>query len=920
MNDCIDRAQGKIFSTHKETMNEVFTRIKRTMTNGIKIGDRHYQFLAFGNSQFREHGAYFFAPLPYLNTGRIRKWMGMFEDIKTVAKYASRLGLCFSTTRAIGNTGAVIVEIPDIVRNHYTFTDGVGRISQFLAQITASELGILQASQEPPSVFQFRLGGCKGVLAISPASGPREIHIRKSQYKFPASHEGLEIIRWSQYASANLNRQLILILSALGIPDNIFVRKLQLQLADLEQAMTDQEKALQILQRRVDHNQTTLTIASMILDGFHTSGEPFVASLLQLWRTWTIKYLKEKARITIDDGAFLLGCVDETATLRGHYNGSLQPPDTASVKEKAQYIPQVFVQLSKDPDSIGNAQPRVILGPMLLARNPSLHPGDIRVVCGVDVPQLRHLKDVVVLPQTGDRDIAGMCSGGDLDGDDFIVIWDQDLLPHEWNREPMDYTAPPSLEHKGGIGTDDLTTFFVTYMKNDKLGTIAQAHVANADWLEEGVKDDKCNYEDPHWIGANVDIETGLELAHLHSKAVDFVKTGQPAYMTRDLDPVKWPHFMEKKHKRKDKIYTSRKVLGQLYDRVERTDFKPAFTAPFDKRILGAYDLGDDLLQTARQLKADYDAAMRRIMAQHEIKTEYEVWSCFVLEHSNTFNDYKFHDTIGQISTALRDQYRELCVKKAGEKGRDQLEPFVAAMYKVTAEEIEAATKESSALPNGNDKVSRMETSASMPLMSFPWLFQSVLGKIAKANMGTQKLRVPSREVDGLPDTKKLASGKKLQAPAIKPAIGDDLETAKGVVHYGDVFELFEEVDKARPAQEQASALKLESSQDDMAGRNTNDFSSYALDLQGLSDSSLASNLLDSEGNSNDETITPKDKGEEQVLVRSEKSGSPTESSTDADNEYEDVISDTESNDVVIKFKPQITVHNRLAAFDVEEA
>lgn len=471
----------------------MFTRIKRALTNGITIGDRHYQYLASGNSQFREHGAYFFAPLPRLSTEKIRSWMGSFSHIDTVAKYASRLGQCFSTTRAIGGARATIVEIQDIKRNGFVFTDGVGKISELLAQLTACELGIPPSPHGPPSAFQFRLGGCKGVLAVSPSSGPREIHIRNSQYKFPASHEGLEIIRWSQYACANLNRQLILVLSALGVPDAIFIQKLQLQLSNLKQAMTDELMALSILQKEIDHNQMTLVLASMILDGFQRTEEPFLSSLLQLWRAWSIKYLKEKARITIGDGALLLGCVDETGILQGHSYSTPQPSSDASLDEKAGYLPQVFVQVSRNSE----AKPEVILGPMLLARNPSLHPGDIRVVCGVDVPDLYHLKDVVVLPQTGDRDVASMCSGGDLDGDDFLVVWDRDLLPRELNHEPMDYSPPEPIRHDGDITTDDLTTFFVTYMKNDTLSRIAHAHVANADYLDEGVKDDRCG--SIHW-------------------------------------------------------------------------------------------------------------------------------------------------------------------------------------------------------------------------------------------------------------------------------------------------------------------------------------------------------------------------------------------------------------------------------------
>ena len=476
-------------------MNEVFARIKRAMSNGIQIGDRRYEFLAFGNSQLREHGAYFFAPTSNINAKRIRMWMGSFEEIKTVAKYASRLGQCFSTTRAIASVTPHIKELDDIHHNGFNFTDGVGRISPFLAQLAASDLGILQANQETPSVFQFRLGGCKGVLAISPRSAPRELHLRRSQYKFPASHEGLEIIRWSQYACAKLNRQLILVLSTLGVRDEVFRRKLQIQLQDLKQAMTDPKKSLTLLQKYVDHNQMTLTLASMVIDGFQSSGEPFMLAVLQLWRAWSLKYLKEKAQIAVD-GALLLGCVDETNTLQGHYNEMHRnmPGPEASMEEKCRHLPQIFVQLSRDPENKESSKSRIILGPVLLTRSPLLHPGDIRVVCGVDVPELHHIKDAVVLPQNGDRDIASMCSGGDLDGDDFLVIWDQDLLPKEWNHEPMDYSQPPPLIHGNEITVDDLTTFFVRYIKNDCLGSIATSHVAWADYSDQGVKDERCKF------------------------------------------------------------------------------------------------------------------------------------------------------------------------------------------------------------------------------------------------------------------------------------------------------------------------------------------------------------------------------------------------------------------------------------------
>jgi RNA-dependent RNA polymerase len=460
------------------------------MTNGINIGDRHFEFLAFGNSQFREHGAYFFAPTQHLRAADIRQWMGEFSDIKVIAKHAARLGQCFSTTRAINGARVEVKEIPDIIRNGYTFTDGVGKISEFLAQLIASELDLGMPSN-PPSVFQFRLGGCKGILAISPDARHREIHIRPSQYKFPAAHNGLEIIRWSQYAAATLNRQLILVLSALGVPDHVFVTKLREMMSNLERAMWDPTMALNMLRKNIDPNQMTLGIAGLILDGFMEAKEPFFLSLLQLWRAWSIKYLKERAKILIDKGAFVLGCVDETATLKGHYHKSSHGRSMAinPVEQQLEALPEIFIQV---PDRGQKGKYVVIEGICLLARNPSLHPGDIRVARAVNVPALHHMRDVVVLPQTGDRDIASMCSGGDLDGDDYLVVWDKDLTPKEWNHKPMDY-APPNTRRLGrDVDVNDITSFFVTYMKNDRLPTIAHAHLGWADRLDAGVKDEKC--------------------------------------------------------------------------------------------------------------------------------------------------------------------------------------------------------------------------------------------------------------------------------------------------------------------------------------------------------------------------------------------------------------------------------------------
>lgn len=732
-----ERYRGRLMSRDDRSMDEVFSRIKRAMNHGILIGDRKYEFLAFGNSQFREHGAYFFAATgsssSALTAQKIRDWMGNFNHIQVVAKYASRLGQCFSTTRAIQQT-PTIRQIDDIEHNGHVFTDGVGKISPVLASLIQDHLSI----DQPVSVFQFRLGGCKGVLAVDPSIRGLEIHLRPSQQKFPNRVNGLEICRVSQFSAVNLNVQIILVLSALGVSDFVFLSKLQIMLQDLKQAMTNEAKAYDLLRKNVDYNQTSLQLASMIEDGFMETNEPYLISCLRLWRSWNLKYLKQKARIFIEKGAFVFGCVDETGTLRGYSNNTprydLRESNQSGGKEDSEderhddrkgltedkpdiddTLPEIFLQVPCGPDGIY----KVIIGRCLLSRNPALHPGDARVVIAVDVPALRHLRNCVVFPQKGDRDLGNMCAGGDLDGDDYMIIWDPDLIPAELNPEPMDYTPPtPQKAVSGQVTVDDMTSFFVKHIKNDNLGCIAVAHRYWADASDDGVKDPKC-----------------IRLAQLHSMAVDYAKTGVPAPYPKDLRPGRWPHWSEPRNKARHKIYHSHKVIGQLYDTVTPEPFDAAWDLSFDDRILKALTPDAATLRAAREVKQLYDESLLRIMTQHGIRTEFEVLTTFVLDHSQEVRDWKCAEVLGETVASLKHHMQDLCYEKANtnrtERNWENMKPFIVAMYTITADEVTKAAN------RAREHGLRYEALGPiMPLMSFPWIFQRELGLIACGKTG----------------------------------------------------------------------------------------------------------------------------------------------------------------------------------------
>lgn len=737
------RGRTTLYPAANGKMKLIFERVSRTLRQGIKIGDRHYEFLAWGNSQLRDHGAYFFASSenPLITAENIRDGMGVFDQEKVVAKRAARMGQCFSTTKPVSvvrRHGWSKNPIPDIVNGKYNFTDGVGKISPLAARLVQSHLKI--PGNTLPSAFQYRLGGCKGVLALDPTLTKLDVKIRPSQFKFDCESSELEVIRVSEFWQPYLNRQLILVLSDLGVPDKVFLRKQDECIKALNLALTDDSVALRELRENIDSNRMTLNIAIMVEDGFRRTKEPFVTSLLRLWRAWTLKYLKEKAKIPISQGAFVLGVVDETQTLRGHVE-DLHPGPDASQEEKEKSLPEIFIQYTDEHTGKCN----IVEGLCILARNPSLHAGDIRVVKAINVPSLHHLRDVVVMPARGDRDLPSMCSGGDLDGDDYIVSWDPELIPKEWNHEPFHYKAPQNIT-KEQITTDDIIQFFLDYMQNDYLGRIAHAHLAAADFLDEGIRSEQC-----------------LELVNLHSMAVDYPKTGVPAIMPRELERNSWPHFMNKRGQK----YRSRKILGKLFDAVEQVKFEPQSDDTFDHRIL-THKPPERVTEAVSKLKMGYDEAMRRIMAQHQISTEFEVWSTFVLDHSKATRDYKFHEEIGQHSKTLKDQYYEAFCQEAGSGEFEKLAPFAVAAYHVTYNEFrQAQSKLASVVDDGDIPGS----AAQLPFISFPWVLQDVLGKIARNTVIDRNEGLPEAPVNG--------SSAPVEEAAKVKAVLEDLDEGK---------------------------------------------------------------------------------------------------------------------------------------------
>lgn len=293
--------------------------------------------------------------------------------------------------------------------------------------------------------------------------------------------------------------------------------------------------------------------------------------------------------------------------------------------------------------------------------------------------------------------------------------------------------------------------------------------------------------------------------------------------MPKSFNARTFPHFMERDRK---KSYKSFKPLGRIYDfvNVENENFTPAYDKAFDNRILSRFELSDEELTKAREVKAKYDVAMLRLMGQHERPiSEFEIWSTFILSKPRVGNDYKLQETVGRDVAALKERFRKLCgeaVTGVEQKTmaffyRDidlmKLDRFVAAMYTVTHDEVQAALNERSmsAFDEDVNKVADDQgTGFPMPLISFPWLFHHELVCVASGarRIGSKWKRYSNGakagqgSADGhgedkakaktIPDEQKVMGKKEAEAEAED----DYVRTASGnVVHRGEMLALFDD-------------------------------------------------------------------------------------------------------------------------------
>ena len=222
-----------------------------------------------------------------------------------------------------------------------------------------------------------------------------------------------------------------------------------------------------VFQSRIDMN-----VSHLAKRGISFVQEPFFRSLLHSIYNSKLTNLMKQTRIQVplDKGRYMMGSSDENKTLKPG---------------------QVFIQYSIEIHMPGE-NIIVVEGDVVVTKNPCFHEGDIRVFQAVNILSLHHMVDCIVFPQIGLRPHPNEMSGCDLDGDGYFVCWDEDLCKIK-NHEPMNF---PKAEKKcltSEVTSNDIIDFLADYIRHDKLGLIANAHLVQADRNENGIFSNECH-------------------------------------------------------------------------------------------------------------------------------------------------------------------------------------------------------------------------------------------------------------------------------------------------------------------------------------------------------------------------------------------------------------------------------------------
>ena len=473
---------------HKKLPDQLIVDI---LHRGVFVNGEEYQFLGCSSSGLKERKCYLLRG-DVARVDSVLEECGNFETIKKVSNRHKRIGLLFSAGIKTTVIPDKVEEIGDIERNGYNFTDGCGNISVSLAKKLAVESNgtVISPEDTIPTVFQIRYQGSKGVVIKDPQLKGDTIQLRDSMRKFQPGTKPFEEIwvckssRPNSYGS--LNKQYMMLLSGLGISDEVFLEKQNQYFNVLENMLVKPVFAIKILDWQ-NFPDLAVSVAACS-SSEELKQNTAVQSKLRYVRYKMIEKL-DKLSIPIIKSRTVFGVCDPLSLLE---------------------YGECFLRFSfKGAPHTLEAGTLVVV-----AKNPCYFLGDIRVLTAADYPELNHLVDCIVYPVKGNRPHSTEIAGSDLDGDEYFVCWDEKLIPPHIGKP---YSFPSVEAHPSDKVTRAMMLDYFSSFVNS-VGKIATYFQHWADTIGPGCK--QCE-----------------ELGAWFSRSVDAAKTGDVVRIPRYLTP-----------------------------------------------------------------------------------------------------------------------------------------------------------------------------------------------------------------------------------------------------------------------------------------------------------------------------------------------------------------------------------------------
>ncbi|CAB9502970.1 splicing factor ATP-dependent RNA helicase [Seminavis robusta] len=360
------------------------------------------------------------------------------EKEKGIPKRVKYAGLLFSGIKPVKLPDEVVAEEIQSYTNHNgtDFTDGPGLISLKLALWIQSQLG---CKGDCPSVFQIRYCGtiqllneseegfvCKGVLLVDPTNKETySIQVRKSMMKIGASPKACEVLQgtlgicdYSRPTPGRLGQQQVCLLSG-TVPRSDLLKLQRDHLDCMEKAIHDPFCMSWVM---------ALDRKSHVWGAFHK----LLIAELERSREWDGRQIPKVYSKCAD----LLPVPEASAKIK-----KVQLPLAASRTLFGAVFPELLHDLLNENECVVLLEDGLLYGKdssggeqyVIVSRSPSYHPGDIRVLRVVPLPDGHPallLRNCLLFSTKGDRPDPDKMGGGDLDGDKYLVLWDPTLLKH----------------------------------------------------------------------------------------------------------------------------------------------------------------------------------------------------------------------------------------------------------------------------------------------------------------------------------------------------------------------------------------------------------------------------------------------------------------------------------------------------------